>query len=225
MEPGRFEWPVAGVPQRLPPIAAEPGLRPLTIPPDTPTTFVGFACHCISCVTFTPGVPFTVAVAESGKVPPRGTRSGDGPMMRFVTVVVEAQTQTPPLHEVPTGAHDTPHAPQLFTSVSMSLTVTQVLPHSCEGLAHEHTPEVHAVPPGQSEVTLQTWEPGGHEDEHVATLWPALWQHTSDEPQPTLSVARPNAPFSRARTVVLPEAPLTVVARPGVDVEKVKSDP
>jgi hypothetical protein len=145
-------------------------------------------------------------------------------MMRFVTVVVEAQTQAPPLHEVPTGAHDTPHAPQLFTSVSMSLIVTQALPHNCDAPGHEHTPELHAVPLEQSEATLQTWEPGWHEDEHVGPIWP-VQQHTSDEPQPRLSVALPNAPSSRARTVVLPEAPLTVVARPGVDVEKVKSEP
>jgi hypothetical protein len=46
-------------------IAAEPGLRPLRVPLVTPTTFVGVASHCINCATFTPGVPFTVAVAES----------------------------------------------------------------------------------------------------------------------------------------------------------------
>jgi hypothetical protein len=146
-------------------------------------------------------------------------------MMRFVTVVVEAQTQVPPLHEVPTGAQDTPHAPQLFTSVSMSLTVTQALPHNCDAPVHEHTPELHAVPLGQSEATLQTWEPVGtsHEDEHVGTLWPAARQHTCGGKQPTLSDALPNAPSARPRTVVLPpEVPLTVVARPGVDVEKVK---
>jgi hypothetical protein len=56
---------VAVVPQRLPEIVAEPGLRPLTVPPVTPATFVGVASHCTSCVTFTPGVPFRVAVAES----------------------------------------------------------------------------------------------------------------------------------------------------------------
>src|SRR5580658_4107174 len=146
-------------------------------------------------------------------------------MMRFVTVVVEAQTQAPPLHEVPTGAHDTPHAPQLFTSVSISLTVTQALPHTCDPPGHDaHVPEVHAAPLGQSEATLQTWEPGWHEDEHVGPIWP-VQQHTSEEPQPTLSVALPNTPSQRASTVVLPEAPLTAVARPGVDAEKVKSDP
>jgi hypothetical protein len=158
---------------------------------------------------------------------------GDGDAMRrLVTVVVEAQAQLPPLHDVPTGAHETPHAPQLLGSVSMVWGDTQALPHNCDVAGQAHAPEVQAAPLGQSDETLQTSVLGPrHAKEQLGALCPGSRQHTPGVElravpapgHPTCKSAVPKAPSASAMTVVNPEAALTVLATPGP--EKLSSVP